>query len=66
MPSTAFTIPLLTPQERYDHKIQSMLIAMAEHDWHAVADLAMDIRELVAAYPELREHEQQMWSRKPH
>lgn len=38
-------------------------MAVAEHDWHCVADLAMDIRELIAAYPELREHEHKVWSR---
>lgn len=35
-----------------------------EHDFHGVADEAMDIRELVAAYPELRAHEERLWSRK--
>ena len=61
--STRFTIPVLTPQERYDHKLKSVLVAIAEHDWHAVADLAMDVRELIAAHPELRKHEERLWSR---
>ena len=52
----------MTPQLRYDGHIQGILLAMAEHDWHSVADHAMDIRELVAAHPELRKHEQKLWS----
>lgn len=62
--STAFTIPLLTPEQRYQHKIQAIFIAISEHDFHAVADLAMDIRELIAAFPALRKHDERLWSRK--
>ena len=62
--STAFTIPRLTPQVRYNHKVESILIALGEHDFHGVQDFASDLRELVAAYPELREHEARLWSRR--
>lgn len=54
----------MTPQQRYDAHIEGMLLSMGEHDWHAVADHAMDIRELVAAHPALREHEKRMWSKR--
>ena len=61
--STEFTIPHLSPEQRYSMRVQSMILGIAEHDWHAVADCAMDIRELVAAHPELRRHEQRLWSK---
>lgn len=61
--STIFSIRA-TPQERYDAHIQGVLLALSEHDWHAVADHAMDVRELIAAHPELRRHEEKVWSRR--
>lgn len=36
----------------------------AEHDWHGVMDEAADLRELIAAYPQLRRHEERLWSRR--
>lgn len=52
-----------SPQQRYDHRRANLLMKVAECDWHGVADEAMDIRELIAAYPDLRKHEEAMWSR---
>lgn len=63
-PYTSFTIRPMTPEQRYQARIQSMVLAITEHDWHAVMDAAADIRELVAAHPELRKHEARLWSRK--
>lgn len=59
-----FIIRRLTPQQRYEKHIEGILLAIGEHDWHSVADHAMDIRELVAAHPELRKHEERSWSRR--
>ncbi len=40
-----------TPLRRYLARIRTLELYIAEHDWHGVADQAMDIRELVAAHP---------------
>lgn len=58
-----FTIPHLSPTERYQEHVRAMFLAISEHDWHCVADCAMDIRELVAAHPELRRFEARLWSK---
>ena len=66
--STAATTPALpsptSPQHRYEHRVANLLMKVTECDWHGVADEAMDIRELIAAYPELRKHEERLWSRR--
>ena len=57
-----FSLSPLTPEARYRWRIQTMILCISEHDWHGVMDAAADIRELVAAHPELRKHEQKLWS----
>lgn len=54
----------MTPQERYDLRMKCMCLAFAERDWHGLADQAMDMRELEAAFPELKKHEVRLWSRR--
>ena len=59
----SFTIPHFSPEQRYQQRVQGMILSISEHDWHGVMDAAADIRELVAAHPELRKHEQKLWSK---
>lgn len=54
----------LTAQQRYDQRIANAKMKLEERDFHGLADEAMDLRELVAAHPELRRHEESLWSRK--
>ncbi len=43
----------MSPEEQLEIMERYLLLKVALKDWHGVADAAMDIRELVARYPEL-------------
>lgn len=59
----AHTHQAMSPQQRYDGHIAGLKLAIAEHDWHSVMDHAADLRELIAANPELLRHQDALWLR---
>lgn len=47
-----------TPDRKKEILVTYMLLKVELQDWHGVADVANDIRELEARYPELKKEHQ--------
>jgi len=45
---------MVSPEEQLAMYLRYLQVKIQERDWHAVADAAMDLRELEAAHPELK------------
>lgn len=43
----------MKPHQRYKIMVDYLQLKVVEKDWHGVCDAAMDLRELVAKYPEV-------------
>lgn len=43
----------MTPRERYLIMVDYCKMKVQEKDWHGVCDAAMDIRDILAAHPEV-------------
>ena len=48
-----FQLTKPTNRERHDALVKYLLVKVHEHDWHAVADVANDLRVLEASLPTL-------------
>jgi len=44
----------VSPEERWKRYLSYLEMKIDEGDWHGVMDAAADLRELEAAYPELK------------
>lgn len=55
--ASADAIHKITPAMQKSVLVTYLRVKLAAEDWHAVADVACDIRELEAAHPELKERE---------
>jgi len=47
-------VKVTSPQKKKDVLVAYMLLKVELEDWHGVADVANDIRELEARYPNLK------------
>lgn len=47
-----------TPEQQRSILVEYMQLKMYLHDWHGIADVANDIRELEARFPELKSDRQ--------
>lgn len=45
----------MTPQRQYEILVRYCEMKLFQRDWHGVCDAANDIRELLAAHPEIKE-----------
>jgi hypothetical protein len=45
----------MSPRERWQRYLSYLEMKVFERDWHGVADAAMDIRQLEAEHPSLRQ-----------
>lgn len=45
---------MTTPAQKKEILITYLMLKVELQDWHGVADVAVDIRELEARYPELK------------
>lgn len=57
-------VAMKTPRERHKLVVDYLKMKVEEGDWHGVADAAMDLRELEAAYPKIFiEQDRKGWPR---
>lgn len=45
--------PLATARKHYKTLVEYLLMKVEQKDWHGVADAAMDIRDIIAAHPDV-------------
>lgn len=45
--------PIAIARKHYKTTVEYLLMKIEQKDWHGVADAAMDIRDLIAAHPDV-------------